>query len=118
MSSVVAVSVDWAFLSASRWSIRAFVSRRAVGLLGPHAVLEPKSSSIRTGILSRIAGRPRREQHSQPSGLSVVGRGKWQVLVDLSGMFWSIYLAVRRVWRQHFMNDELVVARVFEKHAI
>ena len=48
----------------------------------------------------------------------VVGRGKWQVLVDLSGMFWSIYLAVRRVWRQHFMNDELVVARVFEKHAI
>jgi len=33
-------------------------------------------------------------------------------------MFWSIYLAVRRVWRQHFMNDELVVARVFEKHAI
>ena len=50
--------------------------------------------------------------------LAVVGRGKWQVLVDLSGMFWSIYLAVRRVWRQHFMNDELVVARMFEKHAI
>jgi len=48
----------------------------------------------------------------------VTRHGKWQVLVDLSGMFWSIYLAVRRVWRQHFMNDELVVARTFEKHAI
>ena len=68
MSSVVAVSVDWAFLSASRWSIGTLVSQRAVGLLGPHLAytgLHPssnlKSSSIRTGILSRIVGRPRRE---------------------------------------------------------
>src|SRR5664279_473248 len=42
MSSVVAVSVDWAFLSASRGSIRTFVSQRAVGFARPPRVLEPQ----------------------------------------------------------------------------
>src|SRR5664280_2777976 len=78
MSSVVAVSVDWPFLSASRWSIGTFVSQRAVGLLGPHPSSNLKSSSIRTGILSRRrAGQTVGGGYSPRGGPSVGSARMW-----------------------------------------
>ena len=45
-----------------------------VRLLGPHPSSNLKSSSIRTGILSRIAGRPRRGAASTTVGAEVVNK--------------------------------------------
>src|SRR5664279_4282296 len=69
MSSVVAVSVDWAFLSASRWSVGTFVSQRAVGLLGPHlAHTRPRiSNPHRSGPTSCLGSSDGRAGCSLPN---------------------------------------------------
>src|SRR5664279_2827676 len=65
MSSVVAVSVAWAFLSASRWSIRNFRVSACCRVARPTPVLE--SNPHRSGPASCLGSPDGRAESSLPN---------------------------------------------------